>query len=388
MSVAQRRARLGVRHHLAVANRGAAPARLANDLVALHATDPASVYLSLAARSGDLRSAHIAAALYDDRTMVRMLGMRRTMFVVPTETAALVQHSSTNAVAARLRRALVKDLAASVDNPERWLTDLEDDLVRRLRDGGPVSALTLSKAEPRLRTTIEVAAGKSYGGPVTIGGRVLNILGAHGRVVRARPGGSWTGSQYLWAPTETWLPVGIPVLPADEARIGLLRAWLARFGPATLADATWWTGWNLGDTGRAVQALATVDVDLDGQDGIVLADDTEPVDDPPPWVALLPALDPTPMGWTRRDWYLDPVHRPALFDRTGNIGPTVWCDGRIVGGWGQGADASVRVRLLEDIGADQTEAVHAEAARLTAWMDGVRVTPKFRTPLERELASE
>ena len=77
---------------------------LADGLLALHATDPASVYLSVAARSADLRAEDVAAALYDDRTLIRMLGMRRTMFVVPTPAAPIVQRSSSDAVAARLRQ--------------------------------------------------------------------------------------------------------------------------------------------------------------------------------------------------------------------------------------------------------------------------------------------
>ena len=104
-------------------------------------------------------------------------------------------------------------------------------------------------------------------------------------------------------------------------------------------------------------------------------------------MALLPALDPTPMGWYGRDWYLEPGYRAALFDRTGNIGPSIWCDGRIVGGWGQRADGSVASRLLEDIGKERTADVQAEVDRLTRWIDGVRVVPKFRTPLERDLAA-
>ena len=148
----------------------------------------------------------------------------------------------------------------------------------------------------------------------------------------------------------------------------------------------WWTGWNLGDTRRALASIETVAVDLDGTEGFVLAADTDPVPVPAPWIALLPALDPTPMGWSGRDWYLDPEYRPAVFDRTGNIGPTVWCDGRVVGGWGQRADGEVVWRLFTDIGTELTDAVGAEAARLTGWLAGVRVTPKFRTPLERELA--
>jgi hypothetical protein len=92
------------------------------------------------------------------------------------------------------------------------------------------------------------------------------------------------------------------------------------------------------------------------------------------------------MGWKERSWYLG-AHRAALFDRSGHIGPTIWCDGRIVGGWAQSrTDGEVVVRLLEDVGSEAGRAVAEEAARLRAWLGDVRVTPRFRTPLERELA--
>ncbi|MDX2763940.1 winged helix DNA-binding domain-containing protein, partial [Streptomyces europaeiscabiei] len=37
-------------------------------------------------------------------------------------------------------------------------------------------------------------------------------------------------------------------------------------------------------------------------------------------------------------------------------------------------------------GREAEEAIRAEAARLRGWMGDTRVTPRFRTPLERELA--
>jgi hypothetical protein len=103
-------------------------------------------------------------------------------------------------------------------------------------------------------------------------------------------------------------------------------------------------------------------------------------------VALLPALDPTAMGWAGRAWYLG-EHGPALFDRSGNVGPTVWSDGRIVGGWAQRKDGEVVVRLLEDIGSQAVAAVEVEAERLTEQLGDTRITPRFRTPLERELVA-
>lgn len=382
----QRRTRLGARHQLARKSTGRRPADIVDDLVALHATDTASVYLSLAARATDISPVAIAAALYDDRTLIRMLGMRRTMFVVPTALAPVVQHSSSAAIAARLRRALVTELAAVVAEPDQWLTGVEDSVVELLRKSGGSTGVALARADDRLRTKLNYAEGKSYGGPAAINSRVLNILSAQGRIVRGRPGGGWTGSQYAWAPIENWLAAGLPALPQDVARAQLVGRWLARFGPGTLADIVWWTGWNQGDTRRALAAVDATEVALDGGVGLVLASDIEDVEPVQPWVALLPALDPSPMGWFGRDWYLPAEHRAVLFDRTGNIGPTIWCDGRIVGGWAQRTDGSVGCRLVTDVGAELTAAIEREAERLADWTAGVRIIPKFRTPLEKDIA--
>ncbi len=387
ISAEQRRARLGVRHGLAARVTDRSPAAIAERVLALHATDPASVYLSVGARSADLGPAEVAAALYDDRTLIRMLGMRRTMFVVPTSIAPTVQYAASIAVAARLRAALVKDLGAVVEEPDSWLADVEDAVVQVLRGAGGATTTALTAAEPRLRTQLVYAEGKSYGGPAAISGRVLNLLSAQGRIVRGRSSGPWTGSRYEWAPIEQWLPGGFVPLPVEHARTALVAAWLARFGPATVADIVWWTGWNQGDTRRALSALEIEQVDLDGEPGVVLAADTERLPEAEPWVALLPALDPTPMGWSARGWYLDPDRRAALFDRTGNIGPTVWSNGRVVGGWAQHPDGRVVWRVLQDVGATALSAIAAEAARLQAWIGDARVIPKFRTPLERELVS-
>ncbi|HEV2786936.1 MAG TPA: crosslink repair DNA glycosylase YcaQ family protein, partial [Solirubrobacteraceae bacterium] len=149
----------------------------------------------------------------------------------------------------------------------------------------------------------------------------------------------------------------------------------------------WWTGWTMGLVKRALAQVETVEVRLTGgAAALLLAEDAEPVAAPASWVALLPALDPAPMGWQEREWYLG-EHRASLFDRSGNIGPTVWCDGRVVGGWAQRKDSGeIVVRLLEDIGAEAERAVAQEAQRVRGWIGDARVTPRFRTPLERELS--
>jgi hypothetical protein len=188
---------------------------------------------------------------------------------------------------------------------------------------------------------------------------------------------------------------GVGAWGKAEAQAELVRAWLRGFGPGTEADLKWWTGLGLGEVRRALGAAGAVEVELEGgAAGLVLPDDVDPAPAPEPWVALLPALDPTAMGWSGREWYLG-EHREALFDRNGNIGPTVWSDGRIVGGWGQyrskrkgdPADGEILVRLLGDVGAEKAALIDAEAARLREWVGDVRFTPRFRTPLEKDLTA-
>jgi hypothetical protein len=174
----------------------------------------------------------------------------------------------------------------------------------------------------------------------------------------------------------------------DEARIELTRRWLDRFGPGTVDDLKWWTGWTLGTTRAAVAGLATETVELaDSSPGLVLADDVDPEPAVEPWVALLPGLDATPMGWRERSWYLGP-HKERVFDRNGNVGPTVWVDGRIVGGWAQRRDTGeVVTRLLDDVGTEAASAIDAAASALQVLLGDLRVTPRFPTPIDRELSA-
>ena len=379
----ERRARLVTRHLLASGTKATDPAAAARSVVALHATDPATVYLSVQARTTGVDVAAIESALYEERTLLRMLAMRRTMFVVPVEDAPILQKSSTDAIAVQQRKRYLQLIAGLGDGD--WLDDVAESTATALLKRGEATGAELSTDEPRLRSKVTMAEGKSYGGTQNITSWVLLLLAAQGRIVRGRPRGSWLSTQWRWSPVDRWLPGGMDAPSADEARAALVRRWLQSYGPGTVADLRWWTGWTAAHVKRALETVGAVEVDLDGAPGVDLPGDVElPV--APESAALLPALDPTPMGWSARDWYLGP-HAPALFDRSGNIGPTVWWDGHVVGGWAQRPDGAVVHRLLEDVGRDAEQAIGAAAEALEAWIGPARIVPRFRTPLEKELTA-
>ena len=384
VSVAERRRRLSVRHHLAPGERAGTVTAAVADIIGLHGTDPASVYLAAWARTREIDQAAIEHALYEERSLVRMLGMRRTVFVVPADLVPTIQAACTDQVADRMRRQLTQVVAEAGIAPDAatWLKDVGEGTIRALAARGSATGAELAQDEPRLRTQIIAAEDNRYGGAVNLTTRLLTLLAAEGLMVRGRPRGGWTSTQFAWsvAPERT-------DLPAPVARTELARRWLAAFGPAPLADLQWWTGWTAAQVRQAVSPLDLAEVDVGGSVGVVVAGDDEPVAPGEPWAGLLPALDPTAMGWRERSWYVG-EHTAALFDRSGNIGPTAWWDGRIVGGWAQRQDGEIAVRLLEDVGAEATAAIAAQAQRLREWVGpGTRITPRFRTPLERELAS-
>ncbi|MFF4156262.1 winged helix DNA-binding domain-containing protein [Streptomyces sp. NPDC001678] len=373
-----RRARLGGRHLLAPAHRAATVEEVADALVGLHASDAATVYLSACARLTEPDPAEVERGLYDDVTLIKLLSMRRTIFAVSTEVAPCVEFSTARGIARRERAGLLKALGEAWD--ERRLAGAEKAVLEALAARGEATTAELAKDVPALQEKITTSPGKPYESRQSVGSRVLRLLASDGHVRRSRPRGSWTSSLYAWAPAPR-----IPELSEREARAELVRRWLASYGPSAEADLKWWTGWSLRDVRAALADVGAVGVRLAQGPGVALPDDLEHVEPTGDWAALLPGLDPTAMGWRERDWYLDPEHVPFLFDRAGNIGPTVWWNGRIVGGWAQRADGEIVWRALTDTGRDAAAAVGAEAGRLAAWLGDVRVTPRFRTPLEREL---
>ena len=383
----ERRARLGVRHGLAT------PAKTVEDaasaVVGLHSSDPATVFLSARARVTGFRREDLERALYDERSLVRMLGMRRTLFVTTPELAPVIDAACTKALVPGERRRLIgwiEDQGLARDGAA-WLREAMRATMRALHDHGELSGAELSKLVPQLREKLRFGETKKWGGEVGMTTRVVFLLAAEGTIVRARPRGTWISGQYRWVPTDTWLGEPLAKIPVGEASAELLRRWLYAFGPATSTDIRWWMGWTQGKLRTALEGVDVEEVRLeDGTPAYVLADDAGKVTTRKRWVRLLPGLDPTTMGWQDRGWFLGP-HAKALFDTNGNAGPTVWWDGRVVGGWVQRKSGEVVLRFLEDAGAEAVAAAEDLAGRLQEWLGPARVTPRFRTPLERELAA-
>ena len=378
----ERRARLAVRHGLAAPVADTASATQA--MTCLHATEPASVHLAAWARSGATRD-DVDAALYVDRSVVKQLAMRRTVFAFPRDLLPAVWGSASARVAGQQVRRLATEMeAAGVTRDGAAWVDEHLALVRDLVESdGPLTTAEIRVRLPALDARVTRGKG-AYQADVAIASQVVVALAASGAIVRGTNDGAWKVSRPRWTAMRDWLGEEPTPLRESEGYAGLVASWLRSFGPGTEADLVWWLGATKASVRRAVSDVGAVEVGLDGgATGWVLPDDLDPPPDPGHWAALLPALDPTTMGWKQRGFHLG-EHVDKIFDRNGNGGPTAWVDGRIVGVWCQRPDATVDVVLAEPLSASARRALDAKAAELTTWLDGDAVRSIYLAPLARQ----
>jgi hypothetical protein len=360
---------------------------VAKRLVAYHSTDPTTVHLSARARIPGFQRSDLDVALYDRKSLVRVVGMRRTLWVVPRDEVPVVHNSSTRSLIAAERRRtarMVEEGGIAADGNE-WLRHAEKRTMAALRARGEAVATDLTKEVPELAEKITFyKKDGSLLGTMGIVTRILFLLATEGKAVRARPKGTWVSGLYRWAPMEAWLGTPIESIDAATARASLLDRWLLAFGPGTETDIGWWTGWTKTNLRAALESIDAVEVEVDGGPAFTSAADRDGDPPRPRFVRLLPSLDPTTMGWKQREWYLG-EHEASLFDRNGNAGPTVWVDGRAVGAWAVRKSGEIVWELLESVPAARVAEIEQEAESLFEWLEGAVVSPRFTSPLSNAI---
>jgi len=366
--------------------------------VAPHATGATGPYLSLWARVPDFQRQALDDALYNQRELARVLCMRVTLHVVPSdEVPFFFQAYSERRIPAELQgweSLLVQAGSCQEQEAEALLKQLHCRVLDVLTEKGPSTARQISQAVPELKAKIRHDVGKSYEGEFSIGSRLMPSMCALGLLIRARPRGSWRSNLYEYAALFDWLLyVDLESINPQEARTWLVQRYLAAFGPATPDDIQWWTGFSKGETEEALGALkpAAVEVTIEGLgDGyLMLADDAQRLRDfaqpDVPYIFLLPGLDPYIMGYRDRRRFLAAEHRAKVFDRAGNAMPTVWANGRVVGAWGQRRDRGVIYGLFEPVGEEEQAFLESEVQRLEGFLGGEFLPPRTHTPFTRAL---
>ena len=300
----ERRARLVTRHHLSKPAPDVDTA--AASLFGLHSTDPVTVYLSAWARVSDFEVPDLEDALYVRRSLLRMLGMRRTLFVLPVDHARVMNAACSQALVPPERKRLLKMItdASMAKSPEHWLAGVEKRTLAALEARGEATAKELTQDVPELAGKFHFGEGKKWAGSMSLATRMMILLAMEGRIVRGRPLGTWVSSQYRYVPATGWIDGGLAEVDPQVARAELARHWLRAFGPGTVHRSQVVDGLD----GRQTEAALS---DGRGRGGRArrrgrLRAARRPRAGPGAQSVGcgVAGLDATVMGWKERAWYL------------------------------------------------------------------------------------
>src|SRR4029450_2422318 len=223
--------------------------QIADDLVALHSSDPVSGFLSAMARMVHPSIEAVERALYVDRSLIRHHGMRRRLWGATPPVGRGIHAAATRDLLATERRRTSRLLAASgVEDPERWLAEAEEQGLGDIREHGP-------------------STGGGGGAAVqSAPPGVLYLRGFAGRCLGAQPS-RWINGAYQYVDAEFWLPGGLGDLDPQQASAELAGRWVGRVGPGTTTDVQWWMGWTMSRTKQALADCRAVEVELDSGSG-------------------------------------------------------------------------------------------------------------------------
>ena len=291
------------------------------DVTAVYSTQPTAP-LALLARCRTMGRADLGR-LDTARAVVRLAGMRGTIFLMPRDLAPAIVGATTVPIEKQGRRLAY----AGVDL----------DAYARLK----AHILEIAK-EPVTPDELKTALGDDLPAGVKLMS-VVRLIALENLILRLTLDGSLRKGDMRYVATESWL--GEPIQPTDPAAglAVLARSYLSGYGPARVEDLAWWAGVS---KRRATDALTTVE-SVDLGDGLLLpARDedafhaTAPLD--PDALAILPKWDAYTMGHAPdgRARFVAEAHRPLAYSQggggtlPGDGFPLILRDGVAVARWG------------------------------------------------------
>jgi hypothetical protein len=306
-------------------------------------------HLGLAARVDGYLPADLERERLASRSILRVPGMRGSVFLAPRPLAP--------AILALSRPRTARRTLAGMGIDDRELARLGARVEAVLADE------RLASAGIRARLGVD-----DPGGPVLT--LLLRTMAHDGRIVAAEPVGGTNATAYRHARMADWAPDVADIPDVDEALRVMAPIWMAANGPGSVADLAWWAGVTRGQARAALEVMGATEVAVDGLPEPQWATDEVAAEAEAATsagvVRLLPLWDAWLMGRRERARILDARLRPFVVDRSGNVTNTVTLDGRVVGTWDVVA-AQLRVWLADPVDPPLLEAAAKRLQPVLDW---------------------
>lgn len=339
--------------------------KITNDLCGLHSTRLSTSYLSLFVRTKYFMKTDLERELYINRTLGRIRGMRRTLFIQPIDMIPIV-HTATFKLGEKNFEKYMEFHKVSINEYQEV-----SDRIMKILKGKELSASEIRK---ELNSKSNIPA-------------IIQLMCNYGLLIRGKPIKDWKDGRNRYAVFKEYFPsLDLKIISEKEAVQYLVEKYVKTYGPVSENDISWWTGLTKLKIREALQniksQLNSVTISSIKGKFITLNSDIEQlhnlnnVDNPT--LIFLPELDPYPMGYKDRERYIDSKNYNKIFDRSGNIAATIFLDGIAIGVWDteEKSEPIIKFHLFHPIEKDLLEELYSKAKKIGKFYFDMKVQIK------------
>lgn len=341
-----------VQRHLVAEQDPCSVTAVAERHIGLHAARLTSPWVAMRARVPTFEAAQLRGLLHDERSLIKLRCMRRTLHILPLDLAPIA-HAATLDQRLGACRATLRRLGHS----ERSLAAM----------AARVCELLSSRELPY--RTLEAELRPSRGYRTDLIRLAIKWLWERGDLVYLDRSPSLHHEHRSFALTAQAFPtLELAPEPVDSVQQDLIVAHVRAFGPVAASDIAWWSGIGRGRVAAALERLRSelvpVRVDELGDQLLIHADDVDALlaagDLTPGHVSLLAWEDPSLKGYfTTRSRYVAPADYDQLFNQIGEARASITVDGRVVGIWSWDKRTnSINSRSLRRLTTDESARVN------------------------------
>jgi hypothetical protein len=213
---------------------------------------------------------------------------------------------------------------------------------------------------------------------------VVNLMCDRCLLIRGIPKKGWKSNIHTYYRFDEYFPdIALNVKDETKAREIIVGKYIAAFGPVTLNDIVWWTGFPKGQINKILDRfqdnLCHVEITDNEKDFLMLSTDLSRISivslPTKPIMNLLPSLDPYLMGYKDRERYLDLQNYNMIFDRSGNATNSILLDGRIIGVWDL-IEPFVKIFLFNNVNEKIMNEIHSKAKKIGEFISGNKIKIK------------
>jgi hypothetical protein len=317
----------------------------------VHAQVQSSAELQIWARVEGVKPKDVRDALWERRSLVRTWAMRGTLHLLTAED-------------------LTYYVGALRQNDRWWkaawlrAAGLSEKELRKVLDDvrGTLGARPLTR-----RQIADKVGGKARRGLLSNWGGLLKPAAFSGSLISGPP----RGQNVTFVRPDRWLKEWNEV-EDDEAWHGVVRRYLATYGPAAREDLARWWGMQPAPAGRLLKAMPEgelEEVEVEGRRAWALTGDAKKIRTSSSKlpVRLLPGFDVYVVGNRPKEALVEKRFEARVFRQAGWISPVVLIDGKAAGVWRlekRGRTVEVTVEPFGKLPAARKKAIAEEADRL------------------------